>query len=98
MAKKAKKTNGSPRPKQPRLEGMEEPRISEIDAAAHNYVSARNDWQRMHQPMMEAQDILHNLMRKHDLKYYAMPDDEEEVVVAGKEKVVVRKMKTVEAS
>lgn len=91
--KKAPKGSGGTRPKQGRLAGMELERIPEIDDAAHAYVAARNAWQRHHQPMMEAQAILDAKMRAHNLRRYVMPDDEEEVLIVGKEKVVVKKMK-----
>ncbi len=93
MAKKKPPNGTGTRPKQGRLNGMELERIPEIDDAAHVYVAARNAWQRAHQPMMEAQAILDAKMRAHNLRRYVMPDDEEEVLIVGKEKVVVKKLK-----
>lgn len=81
----------SPRVKQGSLPEMEPPSIPEIEEAADGYVKARNAWQRKHQPMMEAQEILHDAMRKHKQKRYDF--DGKIVEIVGSEKVKVKSAK-----
>lgn len=81
----------TPKPKQAFLKGMKPKSVPDIETAAEEYREARNDWQSRHQPMMEAQEKLHELMKAHKLKRYEY--DDEVVEIIGKEKVKVSKKK-----
>lgn len=79
------------RTKQGRLAGMEPETIPEIEDAAENFVKARNKWQRAHQPMIEAHEILHALLKKHGLRHYEFDDTLVDVVGSEKVRVKARK-------
>jgi hypothetical protein len=80
-----------PKAKQGHLPEMEPPSIPEIEEAAEAYVKARNKWQRAHQPMMEAQEILHGVMREKGQRRYEF--DSKIVEIVGSEKVKVKAAK-----
>jgi hypothetical protein len=94
MARKktAEEAPEEPKAKQGHLPEMEPPSIPEIESAADAFVRARNKWQRAHQPMMEAQENLHTVMREKGQRRYEY-DSKIVEVVAGSEKVKVKAAK-----
>jgi hypothetical protein len=80
-----------PKLRQQYFDGMEPPRVKEIDRAAESYVEVRNEWQTLGVTMAERKEKLHALMTKHQLKNYAFDGMEVEVTMI--EGVKVRKAK-----
>lgn len=61
-------------PKQQYFEGMEPPRIEELDKAAETYHAAKTQRMEFTEEEKLRKDILTHLMQQHDLKRYETPE------------------------
>lgn len=91
--------NGKPKgdkPRKPRqqyIEGLEPPSNPKLDRLAERFEDARDAWQALHQPMMDAQDLLHTAMKEAGVNYHKTPSGLQCFVVVGPEKVKVKRKK-----
>jgi hypothetical protein len=85
MARKAKKSE----PDQPRLEGMQDPEIEEIETAARSYAKARDKRMACTLVEVEEQANLLQVMKKQKRTSYKHGDIEAKIVIE-KEKVKVK--------
>jgi len=89
-----KKSRKKVDPKQQYIEGTEPVRVAEIDDQAEHYREARDSRMESTEEEVAQKGILLELMQKHGLDYYPIPDtDYEVIVVSGETDVKVRKRK-----
>lgn len=81
------------RQRQGYLETMEPPRLPELESAAEDYADKRDARMAKWEKEKEAQAVLKELMDRHELKVYELPDGRKVEVVPGEEKVKVRRPK-----
>jgi hypothetical protein len=86
----------APKAQQQYLEGMDPPSIPEIDQASDRFVDARNEWQALHAPMLEARKILEATMKKHQLEKYEYDGKVVQFVAEQKIKVSTKKIDKVD--
>lgn len=78
--------------KQAYIPGTEPPRIAAIDKLALQYKGIRDQRQELNLEEIKLKERLDKLMHEHNLKYYPVPDSDQEVVLEpGEEEVKVRK-------
>jgi hypothetical protein len=91
MAKKKATKNTH---KQSHIEGTEPPRVPAIDKLAVAYQEVRDERIELTEQEVDQRSKLLVAMREHKLDRYQLPDSDVEVVVlAGEDKVKVRKVK-----
>lgn len=91
--KKAPRKRRTPKgEKQTYIQGTEPPRIPAIDKLAIQYKGIRDQRQELNAEEVKLKERLDKLMHEHNLKYYPVPDTDQEVVLEpGEEEVKVRK-------
>ena len=91
MAKKKAKATAKapPKKRQPKLPGMEDTHIQDLDDAAVSYVNARDERMKLTEVEVERRDEVQTLMHKHGKKTYRC-EGVEIVLQPEGEKVKVR--------
>lgn len=92
VMKKDKKPKGEKKPRQPRLPGIDDPAIEELEVAAEDYAKIRDQRMALNEEESELKTNLLSLMHKHDKKKYVHEGVEIRIVNADETvKVKIRK-------
>lgn len=84
------------KPRQKSLPKMGPVKNSKIESLAERFVDARDEWQALNRPMVDARDLLEIAMKEAKLRTYEF--DGNEIGFEASEKLFVRKKKEPKAS